>query len=129
MTTVAPHKAADGDSAPWKTMVSTLEELFYEPDIEAARALYSAVAAHRLVDRPPVWPMLVAPPGSAKTTLLQPLEQLPNVYLIDRLTPNTFLSGQFGQKGKGRNPSLLGRIGASGIVVFPDFSTVLAMRA
>ena len=100
---------------------------FYKPDVQAARALYSAIVAHGL-DGPPVWPMIVAPPGSAKTSILQPLEGVPEVHSIDKLTPNTFLSGQIAQGRTKRKPSLLHRIGASGIIIFPDFSTVLSMK-
>jgi len=124
-TTVAPK---EGDEFWWNLMVETLEDVFYEPDVQAVRAIYAAIAAHDLTDGQPVWPMLVAPPGSAKTTILQPLGQFEHVHPIDKLTPNTFLSGQFGQSERKRKPSLLHRVGASGIIVFPDFSTVLAMR-
>src|SRR6266852_1662792 len=87
------------------------------------------IAAHELTDGPPVWPMLVAPPGGGKTTLIDPIESLPNVHSVDKLTPNTFLSGQIGGNKRGqRKASLLHRIGPSGIVTMPDFSTVLSMK-
>lgn len=117
-----------GDSLPWDVMADMLTTLFHEPDLQAVRATYAAIAAHWLENGQPVWPMLVAPPGSAKTTILQPLEQLNGVHSIDKLTPNTFLSGQIGQSANRQRPSLLHRIGDNGIIVFPDFSTVLAMK-
>lgn len=114
----------------WEAVVASLLAHHHEPDLQAARALYSALAAHRL-PRQPVWPMLVAPPGSMKTDLLAALDGLPKVHLIDRVTPNTFLSGQV-KDGKrpatGNRSSLLHRIGASGIIAYPDFSTVLSMN-
>jgi hypothetical protein len=91
--------------------------------------LYSAVAAHKLTGAP-VWTMLVAPPGSMKTELLMALEGLPSVHFVDQVTPNTFISG-FIDDGTFKNPtsaSLLHRIGAEGILVCPDFSTVLSMH-
>ena len=70
--------------------------------------------------------MLVAPPGSMKTELLEALGGLPTVHLVDRLTPNSFLSGQV---ARARGPaSLLHRIGPDGILVCPDFSTLLSMH-
>jgi hypothetical protein len=66
-----------------------------------------------------------------KTDLLAALGGLPTVHLIDRVTPNTFLSGQIkdGERLQSRNSSsLLHRIGASGIIVYPDFSTILSMN-
>jgi hypothetical protein len=74
--------------------------------------------------------MLAAPPGSMKTHLLGGFEGLPGVHFIDQITPKTFISGQLDEPGRPRKvpASLLHRIGAEGIIVYPDFSTVLAMK-
>jgi len=106
--------------------VPLMRELFHDPDCQATRAVYAGIAAHGLPNGPPVWVMAVAPPGSAKTTTLDPLDGLLDVHAIDKLTINTFLSGQI--VAGPRPPSLLHRIGTSGIVTFADFSTVLGMR-
>jgi hypothetical protein len=113
----------------WGEVEATLLTHYYEPDIEGARGLYSAIAAHFLPG-PPVWPMIVAPPGSMKTELLEALDGIPGVHLIDKLTPNTLLSGQIDDKKVKRttSPSLLHRIGNDGILICPDFSTVLSMN-
>lgn len=111
----------------WRTVTDVLRKHFHKPDIQAVRAVFASIAAHYLPGVP-VWAMLVAPPGSNKTSTLQPLEDLPGIYLIDKLTPNTFLSGQIPEGEVDRPPSLLHRIGESGILIFPDFSTVLAMK-
>jgi hypothetical protein len=114
----------------WDGVRAALLKHYHEPDLQAARGLYAALAAHGLTGQP-VWPMLVAPPGSMKTDLLAALEGQPLVHLIDRVTPNTFLSGQV-KDGKrpvtGNHSSLLHRIGATGIIAYPDFSTVLSMN-
>lgn len=56
---------------------------------------------------------------------------MPGVVLIDALTPKTFLSGQIPDENTpiGRSASLLHRIGKSGIILIPDFSTVQSMKA
>jgi hypothetical protein len=114
----------------WNRVEAALLAHHHKPDLQAARALYAALAAHSLSGQP-VWPMLVAPPGSMKTDLLAALDEQENVHLIDQVTPNTFLSGQF-RDGKrpatGKSSSLLRRIGPSGIIVYPDFSTILSMN-
>ena len=121
-------RASEGDDFPWDVVVTTLEFFLFEPDVEAVRAVYSAIAAHDLPGQP-VWPMLIAPPGSAKTSLTQPLEQLPNVHAIDKLTGNTLLSGQItNEKKPERKPSLLHRLGTSAVLIFSDGSTVLSMK-
>lgn len=113
---------------PWKTVEQALLAHYHQPDIEAARALYSAYAAHRLVGAP-VWPMIVAPPGSLKTEMLNALDGEKDVHLIDQITPNTFISGQIEKPGSQSQdpPGLLHRIGKDGVIIFSDFSTVLAM--
>jgi hypothetical protein len=115
---------------PWEAVEVALRKHLYEPDLQAARGLFAALAAHNLSGQP-VWPMLVAPPGSMKTDLLAALDGLPCAHLIDRVTPNTFLSGQV-KDGKrpatGNSSSLLHRIGPTGIIAYPDFSTVLSMN-
>ena len=113
----------------WEQVIRALTRHHHKPDLEAARALYSAIAAHRFGGAP-VWPMIVAPPGSMKTVLLEGLGGLPECHFVDKLTPNTFLSGQIqqpDQKDSG-SPSLLHRIGNSGILIYADFSTITAMN-
>src|SRR5437870_4050581 len=63
----------------WQAVESVLQNHHHQPDMEAARVLYSAVAAHKLAGAP-VWVMLVAPPGSSKTELLMPLDGIERVH-------------------------------------------------
>src|SRR5215469_2457264 len=114
----------------FERVASALQKHHHKPDLQAVLGAYAAIAAHRLPGQP-VWAMLVAPPGSMKTDLLAALEGLPRVHLIDCLSPNTFLSVQVKDR-KGpvtdHSPSLLHRIGLSGIIAYPDFSTLLSMN-
>jgi len=118
----------NNNSTRWQRVEEVLLTHYHAPDIEAARALYSAFAAHHL-SGPPVWPMIVAPPGSLKTEMLNALSNEKNTHFIDQITPNTFISGQIERPGQKSNapPGLLHRIGSNGIMVFSDFSTILAM--
>lgn len=103
-----------------------LYDHFHEPDVEAARAFYAGLAAHDLLGQP-VWLMLVAPPGCGKTELINPMRGLPNVHLIDSVTPNTLISGRAPEPNRPRGKEgLLERIGERGIILVPDFSTILA---
>jgi hypothetical protein len=109
----------------WGEVEVALYEHFYEPDVEAARAFYAAIAAHDLKGQP-VWPMIVAPPGCGKTELINPLKGMPNTHLIDSITPNTLISGRAPEPGKQRGKEgLLERIGSNGMIFIPDFSTLL----
>lgn len=115
-------------SAAWQRLAAVLERNYSSPDLEAARILYSAVAAHRLTESVPTWPLLIAPPGSIKTDLLESLRGLPSVHFVDEITTKTFLSGKVDEKGRRRTgpASLLHRIGPDGILVAADFSTYTA---
>jgi hypothetical protein len=128
---IAARKAQKAGSKPWDEVVRVLNTHYHEPDIQAARALYSGVAAHDLKGQP-VWPMAVAPPGSMKTELIRALDGLDRVHSIDGVTAKTFISGQIRDKGKSgaqlRASSLLHRIGSNGIVLCGDFSTILAIK-
>jgi hypothetical protein len=113
----------------WFNVEQAILAHHHQPDLEGARVLYAAVAAHRLKGNT-VWPMLVAPPGSMKTELLGGLDGLPNVHFVDQITPQTFISGHIPDpmKPAEASASLLHRIGASGVLIYPDFSTILAMK-
>jgi hypothetical protein len=118
----------------WEAVKAALFANFCNPVIEAAQALFASVAAHRITGHPPAWNMLIAPSGSMKTVLLDTLQGLPSVHTLDDVTENTFISGKLddsGPKRKAKAPmpaSFLNRIGDEGILVVPDFSTVLAMN-
>lgn len=112
----------------WDEVEAALLAHYCEPDLEAVRVVLSAVAAHMLPG-PPVWMMLVGPPGTLKTELFA---SLPGTHLIDEITPNTFVSGQVRDRRPGESlkpVGLLHRVGKSAILAYPDFSTVLEMHS
>jgi hypothetical protein len=128
----------------WNAVETALLSNFDKPDTEAAQILFATIAAHRIIDHSPAWNMLIAPSGSMKTALLDTLQDLPSVYTLDDVTENTFISGMLDssrskpktlKEGMRLEPakkpipaSFLNRIGEEGILVIPDFSTVLAMN-
>lgn len=105
---------------------SILREKFKDPDIEAVKVTFSCVSAHRITDHPAAWPLVIAPPGSLKTVILECLRGLPSVHFVDEVTEATFISGKIDQPGRGRKApaSYLHRIGKEGILVSADFSTI-----
>jgi hypothetical protein len=126
---VAGSRPPRPTSTTWREVEAVLLRHYFQPDLQAARAFYAAIAAHGLTGQP-VWPMLVGPPGSMKTELLSGMEPLKGVILVDQITAQTFISGHIVEKGDDLVPAgLLGRIGTSGMIVYPDFSTILAMKA
>jgi hypothetical protein len=118
-----------GDAPPnWVRVIELLSKNYDNPDLIAARAICSAVAAHKLRSFSPVWTLAIAPPGSMKTDLLESLRGLPKVHFVDEITPKTFISGKVDEPGKKRErpASYLHRIGEDGILIAADFSTFTA---
>lgn len=73
----------------------------------------------------PVWLFIVAASGGTKTELIRGLNKIDGIYPISDLTPQTFLSGEKGNK----NASLLLRLPKeSTILTYKDFTTVLTMH-
>jgi hypothetical protein len=105
-------------------LVAQVQSRLYLPDPMPLYVVLAAVAANQLPGDP-LWLLLVGPPSSGKTELLNPLDGLPGFYRPDDFTVAGLLT-------KGRERSLggvLGRIDAAGgvgILVVKDFSTVLA---
>ncbi len=111
----------------WRRVEQVILDNFHKPDIQAIMATLACAAAHRVREFPPAWPLLIAPPGSMKTALVEGLQGLPRVYFVDKVTPGTFISGQLDKHGRRKkSASLLHRIGPDGVLICPDFSTMLS---
>lgn len=114
----------------WHRVEAVFNRHFDNPDMQAVKAVLGSYAAHAISGQP-VWPLLVGPPGSLKTGLLMSLHGLPETHFIDQLTPKTFISGYKpdGDDSAEETPGgLLFRIGSTGKIICPDFSTILAIN-
>lgn len=73
----------------------------------------------------PVWSVIVAPPSGGKSELLQALYDLPVVYPLSSLTPQTFISGI--KLANGKSASLLDEIDNMTLVM-KDLTTIVEMN-
>jgi len=105
-----------------KDVKNKWEKYIVLKDHRAVDMMLATVVGNMLLDRDPIWLMMVAPSSGGKTTLLAPIVDIPNVHFVDDLTEKTLLSGY---KIKGKNASLLQLIG-SGIMAFSDFTSILS---
>lgn len=87
------------------------------------RVLVGSVIANKL-QADPVWLFLVTASGGTKTELIRGLNKIDGIYPLSDLTPQTFLSGEKGNK----NASLLLRLPNEVILTLKDFTTVLTMH-
>ena len=104
----------------------TLEEIFDEwmllPDRHVLKFLVACYCANELSQRP-VWAGMIAPSGGGKTELLNSLNELPKIYSVSLITPNTFLSGMPGARDTSLLPKVSGKI-----LVFKDWTSILSMQ-
>lgn len=89
----------------------------------ALRIALSSVVANFFEDDP-LWMLIVAPPSSAKTEIVQSLSNSPFAWNISSITSKTLASGER------NNPqaSLLKRIGAFGFLFLKDVTTILELN-
>jgi hypothetical protein len=115
----------------WENLIEWVEAHYYQPDTEALATAMSVAMSHYFKQDEPVWLMVLGPPGTGKTSIVvNCVNAMPEVYKLDTLTPNTFLSGF--TKGKENSNSYLHNIGTpndrSGIITMAEFSTFMGMR-
>lgn len=108
----------------FQTLEKIISKWLLIQDRGIIKVLVATVIANKL-KADPVWLFIVAASGGTKTELIRGLNKIDGVYPISDLTPQTFLSGEKGQK----NASLLLRLPAEGtILTYKDFTTVLTMH-
>lgn len=93
----------------------------------------AAVLGNQMMNRRPIWLMLVAPPSSGKTTALNALlglevcnkrgEKIQPIQSISDLTENSFASGA---QRMDTETSLLMKMPKGGVMVFKDFTSILS---
>lgn len=88
-------------------------------------ALASSLS-HLVDEKTPLWLMFVGVPSSAKTEIARMLSFNPNVFFLDTLTENAFISGAKNQNGS--EPTDLLPLLNGKCFVIKDFTTTLSQR-
>lgn len=108
------------------------QALLRVPDLDGLdglRAVIGTVAANRQLDQDPVWLLVVAPPSSGKTEIVEACKKLPDVHPAATLTEASLLSGTPKKEhAKGATGGLLRQMGRFGILLHKDFGSVLSMH-
>lgn len=108
--------------------LQTFRRFMHLPD--PGPVLFSlGVVVSNQIDGDPVWGLLVGGPSSGKTEPIRTLEGQPNCYQVGYLTEASLLSGTPKKNhGAGARGGLLREIGAFGILMPKDFTSVLSMQ-
>jgi energy-coupling factor transporter ATP-binding protein EcfA2 len=110
-------------------VVETFGRWLYLPDPRALYAVLGAAAANEL-EGDPVWLILVGPPGSGKSELLQSLASLPHVHSAATITEAALLSGTPKRdRADGSKGGLLREIGSYGLLLAKDLTSILSMHS
>lgn len=102
-----------------------IQEFQYFEDTSIIDVSLASIVATRLSLGDPVWLIIIGASSGGKSQILRPLALTDNKFIhrVDDLTENTFLSGA---AVKGKDNSLLTRIGQSGILVISDLTVLFS---
>jgi hypothetical protein len=116
----APVALADG--------LATFHKWLHLDDDDAIIATAAAVVGN-LAPGDPCWLLLVAPPSSAKTEIVQSILPLNYVHLVSTVTESALLSGtSMKERAADATGGLLRQVGAFGIICFKDFTSTLSQN-
>lgn len=103
-----------------------IQKYQYFEDTSVIDVALASIIATRLKLGDPIWLVIIGASSGGKSQILRPLSLTDSKFLhrLDDLTENTFLSG--GNAGKGKEPSLLNRIGTLGMLVMSDLTVLFS---
>ena len=112
---------------------NALEEVFKRwllmPDTSLLRVVLASWVANRL-EGVPVWLMVVGPPSSGKTEILQALAPLPQTFMVGSLSGEAALLSATPRQTRASDATggLLRQIGQRGTLILKDFTSILEMH-
>ena len=102
-----------------------LGELLYIEDKGIVDVVCASIIANSMKLGDPVWLTLIGPSSGGKSQIIRPFAAATKIITrIDDMTPNTLMSGTLGAEN-----SLLGRIGAHGIISMDDLTVLFSKNA
>lgn len=107
----------------FKTLDVRVRQWMLVADTGIIKLLPAILTANKLPGHDPIWVMLIAPPGGGKSEFLHSLIDIPDMYPISLLSPNTFLSGMKGPQDTSLLPHINGKI-----LIFKDWTNILSQN-
>ncbi len=106
-------------------VIDTWQRTLHMPEPGALLVALGAIVAN-LMEGDPLWLMLVGPPSSGKTEIVEAFSELSWVHMVSTVTKAGLLAGSPSKDGTG---GLLMELGERGVIVFKDFTTLLSEHA
>lgn len=127
---VAPPLRSEQALERFAALRDHLELWYHQPDLQSLLITLSVGISHFVPGADPVWLFVMGPSGGGKSTInIRAASCLPKTHSVSDLTENSILSGfHVNVKKKAASIGLLVDIGASGIVLMKDFTTILSKR-
>lgn len=127
---VAPPLRSDQVLERFTALKDHLERWYHQPDLQSLLITLSVGISHFVPGADPVWLFVMGPSGGGKSTInIRAASSLPKTHSVSDLTENSILSGYHANtKKKTASIGLLVDIGASGVVLMKDFTTILSKR-
>jgi hypothetical protein len=111
-----------------KEVVAIFSRWLHLEDPGPLLAILGSLAAN-LLPGDPVWLLVVGPPGSGKTEMLQACARVPRTHLAGTMTEGALLSGSpKREQAKDATGGLLRKVGDHGIIICKDLGSILSMH-
>ena len=109
-------------------LASRVQDYLYFPTPDPLYIVLGTVVAN-MMKGSPVWVVLIGPPSSGRTILLEMLANLPRIHIVGAIkSPSALLSGVAKKDhAKGATGGLLRQIGQAGMMVMKDFTSMLSL--
>jgi hypothetical protein len=113
---------------PIHALAASIQNYLFFPTPDPLYVVLGTLAGNMLKGSP-VWTLLVGPPASGKTLILEMLAKLPRVHMVSSIKgPAALLSGSARKDiGKGATGGLLRQIGNFGMVIVKDFTGIMSL--
>ena len=101
----------------------------HDGDRVTTRVFHAAYVANMMLPGDPVWVFLVGGSGQGKTERLTPLNDMPHVVLASTLSGEAALLSATARRDRAEHAhgGLLRRVGAKGVLIVKDFTSILEM--